>query len=116
MAYLSAKNLATLLMHEVTLSNHGNYSVVDRALVVETHTHLLLQLAVRDLGTDGHSSLDGFLDLTRQFLELVRRLSALAAAHATLCRVQGRDLEEAMSLRHMTNSYDGLEVNLGNGL
>ena len=87
MAYLSAEDLATFLMHEVTLFNHSNYSVVDRTLVIEAHGHLLLQLAIRDLRANSDSSLDGLLNLTRQFLELMRRLTTLAAAHATLCGV-----------------------------
>ena len=111
----SLKNFALFEVLEITFLYHGNDGIVDGALVVESHAHLMLQLLEGDLRANRDSSLDGFLDLFGHFLELDGRLT-LRTGQATLCGIQCRDLEEAMGLLDVSGSDNRLQVDLGNGL
>lgn len=63
----TVQQFPTFLVIEVTTSYHGEDGVVDGSLVVKSHHHLLLELCVRYLSSDGDSSLDGFFNLSNQW-------------------------------------------------
>ena len=111
----SLKNFTGFEVLEVTFLYHGKDGIVDSALVVESHAHLMLQLLEGDLRANRDSSLDCFLDLFGHFLELDRRLT-LRTGQATLRGIHCRDLEDAMGLLDVSGSDNRLQVDLGNGL
>jgi hypothetical protein len=63
MTKLPAEDLSCFLMLELSLFDHRDDSIIDSFAVLESHHHFLLKLGVRNLGSNGDSSLDGFFDL-----------------------------------------------------
>ena len=103
-------------MLEITLSDHGNYSIIDGSLVIESHQHLLLQLGIRNLGADGDSSLDSFLNFLDRICQLGWGVLGRIIGHATGSCVEGRNLENSMSFFNILHVYHSIKMHLGDRL
>ena len=75
MTKLPTEDLSGFLMLELSLFDHREDSKINGSGVLESHHHFLLKLRIRNLGSNGDSSLDSFFDLLAQLLELLRCLS-----------------------------------------
>jgi len=115
LSQLSAQNFSLLLVLEVSFLDHGNNGIVNGSLVVKSHQHLLLELQVRDLCTNGNSSLDSLLNSLAQICEFLWRLIIFGIRHTTGSSIQSWDLEEPMRFLHVLNLDNWIEVHLCNG-
>lgn len=88
--------------------------MIDRLRVLETLHHLLLQLRVGNLGTDGDTALDRFLDLSDQGHQLCRGLDVLGD-HTTRGGVEGGDLEDSVCLLDVLDLDLSLQMNPSDG-
>lgn len=84
------------------------------SVLVSLH-HLLMEFGVGDLRADGNTALDGLLNLSDHRHQLGGSVDILGC-HARLGRIEGRNLEDAVSFLDVLNLDLGLQVDASDGL